>query len=1303
MSVSASSRSLQHYLNRLTNLNNRNSAIFLGKISQKYIDLGSLITKSPKGLQEGIYHLWDNNKSLDLVRFNESQNHFEQSIGNRIQKIKGLADLIYEESGSWNLNLGFPMVRGILAKDGGKLAVHAPLMLKPVTLEKVGLTWQLVARADEPATINKSLILALANYKNVDVPTDLLDLTTDDLGSETSNPLTDLHNAVKEVHEISEFLGLLNSELKPYDEFNKVDFLAAFELESFQYTGEAVVGLFQQVDQYLMNDYKLLIDGGIKTVSEIFEGLKPIKKEDEIDSNGGIVQGNTIIKEQDKVIPLAVDSSQEQVIERVKNGESLVVQGPPGTGKSQLIANLASDYLARGKKVLVVCQKKAALEVVKARLETLNIGEYLGLIEDFTEDRPALYAQLNKNVEALAQVFMGTVGADTVEADFAQASTDLEQSLFHFQGYKQALFQSNESGIAVKDLYLGVQNKPAMFNANAIYKEWSWPVFQREWSNLQLYFTNQQTIPSNSFWYNRNNLSGYAKQSFTNELESNLPVLLQWLPALGTKLFADAAKFEEQQILITDCKNADMSILQALWQQSKSQEALLAWLDQVNLSFKDKIYNELNTSGIADLQGAINYIEATNASFHLQMDRLFKPEFEEALICLEGAKESVVTLPIAMNTLQARYKYQDLLNAAPVPIESKWKDGTIDRNWLLNFTKHIKYQIELINQLESNEFILKFKDVIEPNKLASFLSEVSKTATAVNGFYQKVKTFISEKQFELMVEGKFILPQIVQEWQQYSIAIQGADQLYAGSNESTKELIKLVGDSYFKLSIPQIQQELWQSIATLWIEYLEHQYPVLNLPASPTLNAMEQQLQTKITDKQDLSAKLLHLRLKAYAANAWNGLTDNPKKKHFATRLVLKRRVWPVRKMFENFREEMTALIPCWLMTPDMVSAIMPLERAMFDLVIFDEASQCFSERGLPAIYRAKQLVIAGDDKQLQPFDLGRIRFVSDTEEEEDTDEVVALEARSLLELSRQFLSGDMLRTHYRSRSLDLISFSNVQFYEGKLQTIPHFHTIQEQVRGVQWIKVPGVLKDSTNHIEAEKAIQVVLDLVRAGETSLGIVSFNAAQQELITDLLRLRSQQEQITLPKGLFVKNIENVQGDERDIIVLSITYAKDDKGVFRRHFGDLSLAGGENKLNVAVTRARKQIYVISSISGGDINSESLANQGPKLLEAYLRYAEQVSVGSFEEAAVKGNPQISAYKLSDKMAGKKESLRKNLSFADLVEYQGTIPASLILTDDDLYFQRSSKETHGYLPLILNQKGWQYRYYYSRGWHEGS
>jgi superfamily I DNA and/or RNA helicase len=389
-------------------------------------------------------------------------------------------------------------------------------------------------------------------------------------------------------------------------------------------------------------------------------------------------------------------------------------------------------------------------------------------------------------------------------------------------------------------------------------------------------------------------------------------------------------------------------------------------------------------------------------------------------------------------------------------------------------------------------------------------------------------------------------------------------------------------------------------------------------------------------------------------------------------------------------------------MTPDMVSAIMPLERGMFDLVIFDEASQCFSERGLPAIFRAKQLVVAGDDKQLQPFDLGRIRFVSDAEEEEDTDETVALEARSLLELSRQFLSGDMLRTHYRSRSLDLISFSNVQFYEGKLQTIPHYQTIQDQVKGVQWIKVPGILKDSTNHIEAEKAIQVVLELVKAGETSLGIVSFNAAQQELISELLRLRAQQELITLPPGLFVKNIENVQGDERDIIVLSITYAKDDKGVFRRHFGDLSLAGGENKLNVAITRARKQIYVISSILGGDIQSESLANQGPKLLEAYLRYAEQVAVGSFEEVVVKGNPQISAHKLSDKLMGKKPLLRNNLSFADLVEYQDQTPTSLILTDDDLYFQRSSKEAHGYLPLILNQKGWQYRYYYSRGWYEG-
>jgi hypothetical protein len=246
---------------------------------------------------------------------------------------------------------------------------------------------------------------------------------------------------------------------------------------------------------------------------------------------------------------------------------------------------------------------------------------------------------------------------------------------------------------------------------------------------------------------------------------------------------------------------------------------------------------------------------------------------------------------------------------------------------------------------------------------------------------------------------------------------------------------------------------------------------------------------------------------------------------------------------------------------------------------------------------------------------------------------------------------------------------------------------------------VQGIFTDSRNHEEAEKAIQIVFELLKSGEQSIGIVSFNAAQQEYIANLLRWRANQEQVSLPLSLFVKNIENVQGDERDHIILSITYAKDKEGVFRKHFGDLSLAGGENKLNVAITRAKKQVFVISSLRSGDIGSEKLTNAGPKLLEAYIHYAQFVAEGRELNIDYESLGRNSGFKLADKLMAENPSLNQNLSFADLTIAENGKLQSILFTDDYLYFNKTTKEAHGYFPLMLKQKGWNFKNQYTRNW----
>jgi superfamily I DNA and/or RNA helicase/very-short-patch-repair endonuclease len=344
------------------------------------------------------------------------------------------------------------------------------------------------------------------------------------------------------------------------------------------------------------------------------------------------------------------------------------------------------------------------------------------------------------------------------------------------------------------------------------------------------------------------------------------------------------------------------------------------------------------------------------------------------------------------------------------------------------------------------------------------------------------------------------------------------------------------------------------------------------------------------------------------------------------SRIVESKRKWSLNKFIDRYGYELFKGIRVWLLTPEVVSEILPLEMGIFDMLIFDEASQMYVEKGIPSIYRAKKVVVAGDHKQLRPSSLGtgRIEYDSDDEDMEFTVSA-ALEEESLLDLARSRYDSIMLNFHYRSRYEELIAFSNYAFYGGRLYVSPN--VCEPSKPPIEVFKVDGKWEDKSNRVEAEEVVSLLKKFLteREHDETVGIITFNSSQRDLINDVLddacSKNSEFAKVIATEtkrfdngedvGLFIKNIESVQGDERDVIIFSVGYAKNEKGKLMQRFGWLNNRGGENRLNVAISRAKQKVYIITSIEPEDLQVEDTKNDGPRVLKKYLQYAKAISSG--------------------------------------------------------------------------------------------
>jgi very-short-patch-repair endonuclease len=334
-----------------------------------------------------------------------------------------------------------------------------------------------------------------------------------------------------------------------------------------------------------------------------------------------------------------------------------------------------------------------------------------------------------------------------------------------------------------------------------------------------------------------------------------------------------------------------------------------------------------------------------------------------------------------------------------------------------------------------------------------------------------------------------------------------------------------------------------------------------------------------------------------------------------------KRRHLPLRHLFRQIPSILTRLKPCLMMSPLAVSTYLDAPELTFDLVIFDEASQVRPHDAICAIYRGRQLVVGGDPKQLPPTDFFTRTGDDEAEEKEDAG-TVGFE--SLLDVCLSLgITRKHLRWHYRSRREGLIAFSNRHFYGGRLVTFPSADEATAPAVKFDYVE-EGRFIDGVNVVEARHVATLVMEHARTSpDRSLGVIAFSQRQQDRI--LAEVETLRRQNTYAEAFFsedrddpffVKNLENVQGDERDTIILSVGYGPDETWKVAMRFGPLNREGGERRLNVAITRARHAMTVVASMTAADVDLSRTSAAGAKLLKAFLDYAQRGPVALAEAA---------------------------------------------------------------------------------------
>jgi hypothetical protein len=971
------------------------------------------------------------------------------------------------------------------------------------------------------------------------------------------------------------------------------------------------------------------------------------------------------------------DPTQTAAIARARGGGSYIIQGPPGTGKSQTITNLVADYVARDKRVLFVCEKRAAIDVVHHRLKQAGLDRLCALIHDSQGDKKPFIQDLKATYE---RYLAEPDELEEVERRRADAVVRMEAALDAMTRFSEAMVSRQErDGVDLRQIFarlvaLAAQARP-LSDADAermpAYADWL-----RHQSNVRALAQVLEDVGAAPVLA-RHPVAWLSREIVQEQrpLEAVTRALDHSVAALGASRSAlRAAGLDAARLPLAD-------IAGALDYASRVQQ--LADLGLLRLLDRGHADVRALRAAVAELDDRRSAVEAARQATVHWKEKLPRGDLEEAI-----ALARAVAGPFGFfkpswwrlrKVLVARYDFG--AHAVKASIKPSW-------------TRVLE---ELLREYDSVAALAAGERQALERWGTSDLGELWRTVTALHDGEPQlddVRRSLRARLLEGQADARAAVTGLMAAAEPLQRLRSELDHLRPGYARLTLEEVERdLGRLREALAVlpdllPRVRALAAEAPGELWSAIREIDQPPDTLEAAilqaavlaayrrdrslPRQNG--QTLATQIERAAQAQRELRALnaeRVLAGAHAAFRGKVERSglpaaqleaaekewKREWSRGRRELEHELAKVMR-FRSIRDLATGdtglvladLKPIWLMSPLSVSDTLPLDTRFFDVVIYDEASQIPLEEAIPALYRASQTIVVGDRQQLPPTDFFSSKRAADEDEDgapppvDDDDLGFELDSDSFLTQAAANLPATLLGWHYRSRSEGLISFSNAAFYEGRLLTIPDRATSHgtspisvtaasdgdasaEQVldRPVSFhLLGRSPYQNRRNSGEAGYIAHLVRSLLqRKTGMSLGVVAFSQAQQdeiegalaalarddEAFDDLLEAEYLREEDDQFRGLFVKNLENVQGDERDVIIISICYGPDPDGRMLMNFGPINKDGGERRLNVVFSRARRHMVVVSSIRHTAITNEY--NDGANCLRRYLEYAEALSRG--------------------------------------------------------------------------------------------
>jgi len=947
----------------------------------------------------------------------------------------------------------------------------------------------------------------------------------------------------------------------------------------------------------------------------------------------------------DKIDPSEVyfvvdaDSSQAQALMEIRSGHHHVIQGPPGTGKSQTITNIIADALGRGQKVLFVAEKMAALEVVKRRLSNIGIGE------------ACLELHSNKtNKKQFLDDLKATLGLSRpIAGDANELLEELIRSRDQLNAYCAAVNRPiGKSGVspivafgrllALEEALNGVDPIPNLSITD--FASWSGKNFRELIAlcrEIQAHLERMGTPSEHPF--SGSELKLYQK-SLGNKITELSHDLREQIGAYQDSLrtavsgtgLVDFSKPNQRDValtcssLLSKCPiSAEVDVSSPSWNQKSALDAALD-------SGKEQaiLYEELSS----------RFIQGTwekDVVLHRAALKNYGEKWWRFLISdFRNAKKFV----IGHQRVGKKLKSAELLDVYDKILRhQELATGEGERHTLLSPLSQQDYP------KSSEEWVRWKQDVDWTHSLVDSIDDED-LRKAVVTYANKTTLQEREKRNEAVLnsaaevqDGIDTALETCAISKEHSIVLNDLnlvdfDARLEKWERSPGDLQEIVVLNHLIIKLREAKAESLVSILTEWphaVSFLVHtvEYTWYNALVERAFNdrselavfsgARHEEIvrlfKRKDVELFDHNKRILALK---HYTNLPRSTTSGGQMAVLRREFEKKRRHLPIRKLMLNCGNAIQAIKPVFMMSPLSVATYLPPGSAEFDLVIFDEASQVKPVDSFGALVRAKQAVVVGDSRQLPPTSFFDSNIEIEDEEFDETD-VTAGDMESILSLfAAQGAPERMLQWHYRSRHDSLIAISNVEFYDNRLFIFPSPHVSRDEL-GLRYHYLPQTVyergkKKAFNRGEAKAVARAVMKHAsEQPDLTLGVAAFSMSQMRVIQDELELLRRENPFHESffsehpdEPFFVKNLENVQGDERDVILISIGYGKDESGYISMNFGPLNREGGERRLNVLITRARQRCEIFSNIVAEDIDLHRTQAVGVGALKRYLKYAK-------------------------------------------------------------------------------------------------